>query len=89
MPPLTWAVLALGQCGVGGRGQVWPQEDLCGKHGLWRRLIKGCFCGHGRWAVDLNRDLWGQPVGLGMDAAGLAVHGFGATHLFPWEQPRL
>ena len=43
----------------------------------------------GRWSVDLNRDLWGQPVGLGMDAAGLAVRGFGATYLFPWEQPRL
>lgn len=24
----------------------------------------------GKWAVDLNRGLWGQPVGLGMDAAG-------------------
>lgn len=56
--------------------------------------LRGVSVDIGKWAVDLNQDLWGQPVGLGMNAAGrfrsrLTVRGFRATHLLPWEQPQL
>lgn len=48
----------------------------------------------GKWAVDLNRGLWGQPVGLqGWMLLGdwkqSSLCGFRASHLLPWEQPRL
>lgn len=32
--------------------------------------LRGVSVDIGKWAVDLNQDLWGQPVGLGMNAAG-------------------